>query len=120
MNFEQITLGQIALAVTFIAGLIGGIGVLHKSLKGWISKSLKEQFDTINNNIERLQARLDEVDMEATKNFLVARLSEIDKGKQLDGIVMERLWEELEHYEKQGGNSYIHRKVEQLKADGKL
>ena len=117
---EQITLGQIALGITFIAGLIGGIGVLHRTLKGWLSKALKEQFDTINSNIAKLQERLDDVDMESTKNFLVARLSEIDRGSELDDIVKERMWEELEHYQKKGGNSYIHRKVEQLKEDGKL
>ena len=117
---NAITIGQIAVVVTFVAGLISGTSVILKATKKWIAQSMKDQLDSINSGIDSLSVRIDEVDMQATKNFLVARLSELDDGKQLGDVAMERFWEELEHYEKQGGNSYIHRKVEQLKSEGKL
>ena len=117
---EQITLGQIGLAITFIVGLISGISYLRNHIHQWISDSLKDQFKSIDDKIGKLQDRVDDVDMGACKNFLVARLAEVEKGNQLDEIEKERFWEQYEHYSKIGGNSYIQRKVEQLKADGKL
>ena len=117
---EQITLGQIAVAVTFIVGLLSGIGYLRKHLKEWITKPLKEQLDPLNNKINELHQHIADVDLESCKNFLVTFLSEIDKGDRVDEIERERFWEQYQHYEKMGGNSYIKRKVEQLKTEGKL
>jgi hypothetical protein len=51
---------------------------------------------------------------------LVRSLGDIDKGNPMDEIEKERLWEQYEHYQKIGGNSYIKRKIEQLQNDGKL
>ncbi len=110
---ENITLGQIGLAVTFLVGLISGIGYLHKQLKVWIADALKEQFDSLGGQIK-------EVDMNATKNFLVARLAEIEQDQPLNELEAERFWEQYEHYHKIGGNSYIDQKVEKLKSMGKL
>ena len=117
---EQITIGEIAVAVAFLAALISGVGVLSKKTKDWINKAMEKQLDEIGKGIKDLGERIDSVDMQATKNFLVARLSEVEKGTPLDDIETERFWEEYEHYSKIGGNSYIKRKVEQLKTDGKI
>lgn len=117
---EQITLGQVGLAVTFIVGLIGGIGYLKTNIRQWISDSLKDEFKSIDDKMVKLQDRIDAVDMQACKNFLVARLADVEKGNTLDEIERERFWEQYEHYSEIGGNSYIHIKVEQLKADGRL
>lgn len=116
---ENITLGQIGLAVTFVVGLITGIGYLGKHVKTWIADALKEQLDDINEKITELSGKIDDVDMNATKNFLVARLSEIEQS-QLNEIEAERFWEQYEHYHSIGGNSYIDQKVEKLKSMGKL
>lgn len=117
---EQITIGQIAIAVAFLTALIGGVGGLVKSMKGWIHKAMKEQLDEIGKGMKDLGQRIDAVDMQATKNFLVSMLSDVEKGKPMDDIEAERFWEEYEHYSKIGGNSYIKRKVEQLKSEGKI
>ena len=117
---EQITLGQIALGLTFIVGLIGSIKYLREHIHEWISGSLSDQFEAIDDKFDKLTEQIDGVDMNATKNFLVARLAEVEKGSQMDEIERERFWEQYEHYSKIGGNSYIQRKVEQLKEDGKL
>ena len=58
--------------------------------------------------------------MATSKNFLVAKIAEVDKGNKLDEIEKERFWEQYEHYSKIGGNSYIQRKVDELKESGKL
>lgn len=130
-EMENITLGQIAVALAFLVGLATAAAYLHKLVKGWISKSLKEEFDGLNNkfdgfkkditeSVDGLKKQLHEVDIESCKNYLVAFLADVDQGQPIDEIERERFWEEYQHYEKQGGNSYIHRKVEQLKSDNKL
>lgn len=124
---ENITLGQIAVALAFIVGLATAFAYLHKLVKGWISKSLKEEFEEVNKKIDGLSKdfgdlknQLNVVDIESCKNYLVAFLADVDKGMPIDEIERERFWEEFHHYESKGGNSYIHRKVEQLKAENKL
>jgi len=117
---EQITIGQIGLAVTFIVGLIAGITALTKNIKKWLSLAFKEDFDGLNKKIDKVQKRVDEVDLAHTKNYLVGFLSDLDQGREIDDIELERFWEQFQHYETIGGNSYIHRKVEQLKTEGKL
>ena len=117
---ENITLGQISVAVTFLVGLIGGIGFLHKHLKDWIGESLAGQFSKVNFELERLAGRVENVDLEACKNYLVQVLSDVERGEQMSDVALARFWEQYEHYTGIGGNSYIHRKVEQLKEEGKL
>lgn len=117
---DNITIGQIAVAVALLVGLITGIGFLLKQVKALIKQSFSEEFKTLNDKIDKLQTRIDDVDMSASKNYLVSFLSEVDQGQPIDEIEKERFWECYQHYERIGGNSYIKRKVEQLKADGKL
>jgi hypothetical protein len=136
---ESITLGQLGIAVTFIVGLITGFSFLHKKLKEYLSAVLKEEFDGIKKKIDNLSEKITEVDKNTCKkiddmseniievdkntckNYLVSALSEIDQGHNMDDVESERFWEQYDHYtDDLKGNSYIHRKVEQLKSDGKL
>lgn len=117
---EGITLGQIGLGIGFLVSLISGISFLGAKIKHWISDSMKEQMDQIGNRLDDLQGRIDNVDMESCKNFLVNFLSRIERGVGVDEIERERFWEQYEHYQKHGGNSYIKRKVETLKSENKL
>ena len=117
---ENITLGEIGIAITFLVGIISGISYLHKHLKEWIAQSLKEQLDSIKDEVKGLHERIDNVDMQACKNYLVSFLSDAEKNELTDEIERERFWEQYQHYTEQGGNSYIKRKVEHLKSEGKL
>lgn len=117
---ENITIGQVAVVVTFLVGLFSGIGYLLTKIKELIAKSLEDQLEAIDSKINVLGDQIAAVDMNATKNFLVARLTEIEHGHELDEIEAERFFEQYEHYHKIGGNSYISQKVDKLKAAGKL
>lgn len=117
---ENITIGQIAVAVALLVGLITGIGFLLKQLKSLLTNAFKDEFEQLNTKMDTLQSRMNEVDMASCKNYLVSFLSDVDQGQPIDEIEKERFWEQYQHYEKIGGNSYIHRKVEQLKSEGKL
>ena len=48
------------------------------------------------------------------------QLTVSEQDEPIDEIERERFWEQYEHYVKCGGNSYIQRKVENLKQAGKL
>ena len=119
-KMESITLGEIGLFVTFVVGLVSGGLYLKTNLQGWISKSLKGNFDELKDQIQSLKRHVDEVDQENCKNFLVRFLADVETGREVDEVVLMRFWEEFEHYVNNGGNSYIKDKVEKLKAQGKL
>lgn len=110
---ENITLGQIALGVSFLVGLISGVGYLSSVSRKWLKDAMKEELDVIAH-------RLDQVDMESTKNYLVTYLSDIERGKALDEIEKERLYEQYHHYLILGGNSFIKAKVENMQKKGWL
>ena len=117
---EQITLGEIGIAVAFLVALISGLGYLVTQVKKWITKLLEQQFQEIYDRIDNLQKQMEIVDMESTKNYLVGFLSDVEKGAMIDEIQKERFYEQYEHYQKAGGNSYIKQKVEQLQSKNYL
>ena len=110
---ENITLGQLSAGILFIVALIGGGAALMKWTKGLIVKVMREE-------LEPMRKQLETVDLENCKNYLVTYISAVDRGEKKDPIEEERFWEEYEHYQRIGGNSYIKTKVDQLKAAGKL
>ena len=119
---EQITLGQIGIAVGFLVALIAGVNALKKSIKEWLNSALKENFDRVDKRfdgldkrLDGLEKRLDSVDTEKCKNYLVTFLAEAQRGEMKDETELQRFWEEYEHYQKLGGNSYIKNKLEELK-----
>ena len=117
---EQITLGQIAICITFLAGLISGIVYLTAKVKTWMQEALKDQFTEIKTDIKNLGEKIEDVDMNTCKNFLVRSLSDIENNQPMSETEIERCWEQYEHYVQIGGNSYIKTKVDKLKTEGKL
>ena len=117
---ENITLGQISIAITFMVGFLGGVGFLYKSIKGFLEKLILEQFEPFNTNIDDLKKNVERVDMESCKNYLVRCLGDFEHGNKLSDVEQERFWEEYEHYLMIGGNSYIKHRVEKLQQEKKL
>ena len=112
---DQITIGQAAGALALIVAIIAGVNSLKKSVKSWLDSALKEQFQAIETTQKDILKRLDSVDIENCKNYLVTFLAEAQRGEMKDETELQRFWEEYEHYQKLGGNSYIRNKVEELK-----
>ena len=117
---EQITIGQAAGALALIVAIIASVNSLKKSVKGWLDAALKEQFASIETTQKDIIKRLDSVDMENCKNYLVTFLSGISRGEMRDETENQRFWEQYEHYTQSGGNSYIRNKVEELQKKGWL
>lgn len=117
---QTVTLGEVGMALTFLVGLLTSIGYLKEKGKNLINTSLKADLKALNDKIDKIDKKTSDVDMNATKNFLVARLSEIESGHKMNDIEAERFWEQYEHYQKIGGNSYVHEKIEKFKSSGIL
>ena len=116
----NITFGQAAEWLSLIAAVLVASGVIYKKIKEGIAKMLESEFGALNNKLDALSSRIDTVDNETTKNFLVARLSELDRGMTMNEVEKERFWEQYDHYTEKGGNSYIKRKVDELEQEGRL
>lgn len=112
---EGITLGQIQGFFVFIIGLFGATGTIIKAVKSAIAKGF-----------EPIEKKIDEVDKNSTKNYLVSVISQVDRDGYIDAASKIRFYEQYEHYTKPvkegglGGNTYIHDEVERLKKEGKL
>jgi hypothetical protein len=117
---DTITLGEIGLLLGFVAALVASFGTIGKVVQKAVKKAFEGGLKPTNDKIDKIEKKVEEVDLNTCKNFLVARLSEIEQGINLDSVAEERFWEQYEHYLAIGGNTYIQHKVEQLEKDGKL
>ncbi|MBP3265954.1 MAG: hypothetical protein J6L84_03285 [Clostridiales bacterium] len=118
---ENITLGQIAAAAAFLVAL----GISFKKLKEWtidaIKAAVKEELGQLSSEIKELQNELRKEDKEKTKNFLVARLNEIENGETWSEIERQRFYEQYDHYTNDlNGNTYIKKAVEAHEKEGKI
>lgn len=117
---EEITLGQISGVIAFLGAFIGAIMYLYSTANKSATKWLKSCLKPIEDKLEHIDKKTDEIDMSSCKNFLVRFLADVEQGNAIDEIEKERFYETYEHYSAKGGNSYIHDKVEKLKKENKL
>lgn len=107
---EEITLGQIRDLMLWVTAFGTATFTIVKAVKKAIASGFKP-----------IEAKIDKVDLNATKNYLVQQIGEIDRNGHIDGATKVRFYEQLQHYEKDlNGNSYIHDEVGRLKKEGKL
>lgn len=117
---ESLTFGEVSSALTILVAFIGSVTFLHKKLKVWLAKALDEQLQAIDKEMKTLQERMDRVDMESCKNFLVRVIADIDSGQHIGETELERFWEQYEYYKTLGGNTYISKRVDKLEHEGRL
>lgn len=107
---ENVTLGQIENLIIWAIGFVGATWTIIKAIKSAIDKGFKPIND-----------KIDKVDMNATMNYIVSKMDEIDKGDKIDGVAKKRFYDQYQHYTKDlGGNTYIHDEFERLKKEGKI
>lgn len=120
----DITIGQVITVLAVIAGAIGSVSAIvsavNKNLKKYLTTVIKTELEPIKQKLDEVTADLDKVDLNSCKNYLVRFLSDIEQGNPVDEIEKERFYEQFEHYERVGGNSYIHSKVDKLRQKGLL
>lgn len=112
---DNVTLKQIWDFMEWFIGFGGATTIIVVAVKKAIAKGF-----------EPIEKKIDTVDMNATKNYLVQTISEIDRNGSIDSASKIRFYEQYEHYSKPikdgglGGNTYIHDEFERLKKEGKL
>jgi low affinity Fe/Cu permease len=96
-----------------IIAIITTIGVIVSSVVNLLinSKNVKKK---------DLDEKIDEVQMDNCKNYLVQAIAKVEAGGKLSPVEMERYYENYDTYTKLGGNSYIHSETEKLKKEGLL
>ena len=117
---NDITIGNIAAGLGTIVAIIGGFAFLYTKLKEIIENVIKESIKPVTESINSLNSRIDKVDMQACKNFLVRCMSDLERGDDLGEVEKERFKEQYDYYINHGGNSYIKDKVEMYKSQGRL
>lgn len=117
---DSITLGQIVEVLAFIAGGIGSVATIYKVVAKAFKKSLDNALSPLNKKLDELERKHDLSDREQAKNFIVRFLADVEQGEPIDKDELHCFWDNYELYKAMGGNSYVHDKVEKLKAEGKL
>lgn len=118
---ETISIGEIAVAVSLIVGLLTGITYLYKMFNKFLKTTFKDAFEGINTKIDSLSKQVDKTELGSCKNFLVVCMAKIEStGNKLDAVEEQRFFENYETYIEKGGNSYIKHKVEELQKRGLL
>lgn len=116
----NLTLNDIATALAFIVAFGGSIVAIVAAIKKVLKKLLDEQLRTIINRLNTMDGKIDRLDSENCKNFLVQTLSAAERGENLTTEERMRLAEEFEHYTAAGGNSYIKDWHSRLHDEGKI
>lgn len=126
-QIEGITVGEILVCITVVGGITAGVSkvkkafeAFKKTINGWVVDELKPEFVSIKNRLDALEARNERQDMESVKNYLVLFLADIERNEKPDEVELLRFEEQFKYYTSKGGNSYIHRKYNKLKEEGKL
>ena len=117
---ENITLGDLSKMMLFAVSLIGAIEFLALRMRKYIKSTMKDELEPIKENQVKHDKRLNEIELNSDKNFLVRYLSDIENDTPVDEIERERFYEVYNRYRELGGNSYIAHKVEKLQKEGKL
>ena len=117
---ENWTLGGINTVLVFIitfAGTLGGVYAILKKVLTAILKPINVKLETLSVDMNN---QLSKVDKNATMNYLVRCMEDLDRGSTLEGVSRLRFIEQYEHYIAIGGNSYVKEEYERLKKLGKI
>ena len=127
----KIAVEDITAFISVVAGVITGGLVIFKFVNSivqkWICSLLKPVNDRIDESNRIIMARLDanaeelkQMQLEQYKNFLTRYLADIERDTELTEIELERFNDIYAKYDNLGGNSYVHRKIDKYKEQGKL
>lgn len=108
---EQIYVIIISLATLLNAFIAIGnfIGKLKKPVDNVVDKKFEKALEPINNKLNNIDKRIDELDKSECKNYLTEFIEDVKNGVVKSDIQKQRATEVYDHYRKDlHGNSYIH------------
>lgn len=98
---ENITLGQISNVLLWIIAFVTAISTIVTAIVIFLNKIIKKQLTPINDKIDKL-------DLNDCKNFLVRFLADVERGQVIDEVEEKRAHDVYDHYKNDlKGNSYI-------------
>lgn len=105
---EDITLGQAFNAIKFVVEFVG----ILISVIFAVRKTLNKQLEPLNKKIDdvhkTVNKKIDSLDMNDCKNFLVRFLADVERRQPIDEVEIKRAHDVYDHYKNDlGGNSYI-------------
>lgn len=127
----KIAVEDITAFISVVAGVITGGLVIFKFVNSIVQKWICSLLEPVNDRIDEsnriIMARLDanaeelkQMQLEQYKNFLTRYLADIERDTELTEIELERFNDIYTKYDNLGGNSYVHRKIDKYKEQGKL
>lgn len=118
---ENITLGDISNVLAYIAGILGSGAVIARFVVKHLGKVVSEALENTNKRLDSIEAHLNRVDIDNTKNYLQQTISAVNDGAKLDMAARERFYENYDHYTRDLHlNSWVHKEVKRLEEEGKL
>lgn len=117
---------------TVLVAIIGLIGIVIQNKSNSKLKSQEDLLKTVDDKIDklktqsieedkRLNKKLDNMDMENCKRFLIVEMTKIQDGTYKPNEEQKRmLYETKERYNNDGGDSYVDSMFEGLQAKGLL
>lgn len=139
---SKVLLENVSADLVVIVGIISSVAFLHKSLREWLFKLLKDEFDRLDKKvddfsenvdtkiqvltdnfdrrIDDLSESIENVDRNSCRNFIVTFLSSVENDEPVGETETVRFWKLYKRYKDFGGNGYIAAKVEKLQSEGKL
>ena len=105
---ENITLGQISNILLWLVAFFGTIGTIVTTIMVFLNKIIKKHLKPLNEKIDKL-------DLNDCKNFLVRFLADVERGQVMDDVELKRAHDVYDHYRDDlHANSYIKDKWEKL------
>ena len=117
---ENITLGQVAISLAFLVGLIGSILAILKYIKKISNKLLEpisKQLTKI--DLDHLE-KIKQLELTSIRTDLVNFINDVEHDVQKSQIQRMNAHELYDRYKRLGGNSYVHDHWEALVKAGKI
>lgn len=109
---------------TIIVSLITVVGTIINTIISKKTNKKINNIDDVNKKIDfmRAESKKDMLEhtLDSDKTQLINFLSELELGEKKTDVQIKRAYEIYERYCKNGGNSYVHDKWEEVKAKGLL
>lgn len=104
---------------TIIVALITVTGTIINTVISKKTNKKISNIDDLNNKLDfmREESKKDMLEhtIDADKTYLINFLSDLENGVQKTDVQIKRTYEIYERYTKNGGNSYVHDKWEEVK-----
>lgn len=120
-GMESISLGNLGSFIIYISSLIGAGTIIVKFTLGRLRKVIDESLKPTNDKIDVLATKVNQVDIDNSKNYLQQTFSALDAGEKLDSVAIQRFYEVYDHYtDDLHLNSWVHTEKNRLESEGKL